>query len=157
MTGPEIKPFAGYYSYNTLSRKITSENLLLIGAEANLKTGTTISAAAGSFMQQGEKPMLEIKASQLLFKAGNINFKAQTRGRFKTDGSVQLRGALNMSCPLNSGVTPFAAAHFTTKDGMKKLGGWFGVSYKNVSAEIQIDRGLRNHKTDVMANFMFNI
>lgn len=158
MTGPEVKPFAGYYSYNTLSSKpVVSDNLLLIGAKAKFDTGTTVSTAVGGFIKQGSKPLLELKASQNLFKVGNVNFKAQARGRFYTDGATQLRGAMEASYPLKNGVTPYMSTHFTTKDGKQTAGGWFGASYKNVSAEVQVDRGLQTHKTSVMANFIFNI
>ena len=158
MTEPEIKPFAGYYSYNTLnSNPIVSDNLLLIGAKAKFKTGTTASAAVGGFLKQGSKPLLELKASQHLFNAGKVNFKAQARGRFFTDGTTQLRGAMEASYPLKNGVTAYLSTHFTTKDGRQTVGGWLGASYKNVSAEIQVDRGLQTHKTNIMANFIVNI
>ncbi|MBR6126850.1 hypothetical protein IKQ21_04115 [bacterium] len=158
MPGPEVKPFAGYYSYNTLnSNPIESDNLLLIGTIAKFNTGTTVSTAVGGFIKQGSKPLLELKASQHLFNTGNVNFKAQTRGRFFTDGTTQLRGAVEASYPLKNGVTPYLTTHFTSKDGKQTVGGWFGASYKNVSAEIQVDRGLQTHKTGVMANFIVNI
>ena len=158
MADPEIKPYAGYYSYSTLnSNPMTSDNLFLIGTKASFNTGTTVSAAVGTFIKQNEKPMLEVKASQKLFNVGNVNFKAQARGRFKTDGYTQLRGAVEASYPLKNGVTPYVTTHFTTKDGEQTVGGWVGASYKNVSAEFQVDRGIQTHKTGVMANFIVNI
>lgn len=154
MTEPQLRPFGAVYSYNSTN---SSDNLFLIGAKGHFSAGTDASIGVGGILKTQEKPLLELKLTQNLGTFQNMNFKAQARGRFKTDGYSQFRGSVEVNHELKNGITPYAAGQVTSVNGDINTGGWAGVRYKNVAAEVEYKNYPKQNDSKWFVNFMLNI
>ena len=158
---PDLKGYASYSNYYDITNK-SNEGLLLLGAKTKFNTNTTLSFGVGNDCNIDangnvkNKPALEVKATQDLGNAGNVNFTAQARYR-RIDGNDQYRGVVGANYQLKNGAKPYAATHFTTKNGVNTTGGWVGCSYKNVSMELQGNYNLNNHSSSVLLNCILNV
>ena len=152
MPGPEFNPFAKLYSYNSIN---SSDNLLLLGGNAKFSTGTSASFGVGSFIKDDEKPLFEIKLGQDIGKIGNVNFNAGFRGRFKTDGYRQYRGNIEASYPMKNNVKPYVSASYSNTNGKDAVGGFAGISYNKISAEIEYKHNIPDNKNNYYLNLIF--
>ena len=160
MPGWEFTGYGSFTNYYSMTNR-SNEALVLFGGKfASKKSGTTLSIGAGPDLNYSKgnsktKPLVELKATQKIASAGDFTFKGTARARY-TDNKTQVRGAISSEYNTNKGVSPYAAAHFTTKDKVNTTGGWIGLSGKNWFSEYQLNYNLNSKKVDNMINIGFN-